>query len=435
MKLLNPLTIQCLRRACRQFLRLYCSREFAKSHDIDYHQRSIFVPWHVPKIESWPRKQLRPLLDRDIGEYCADCRVMRTSPTWNEKLSRLTATYMHCSGCRCDHPVGLFSQAQRRARPRSRICIGREGYARLCDHKVVKWAEIAPVASKLAELGTDPKSMTTSVCLPRCQNPSHFPKHHDPQSVHTSHPNLEPTVAVVSMVSGIFVELRWAGHLRLLDPGHDELGHSKRVTPHVMRQQFEQFRKGAAEFIARELPPGRLTEMNCFDPNRCCCLQYCGLENLSQSWQLTPLGEIRYPTCRVHQGRRLGVLQSTKDVGNENPQPQEEQTGSHRAWADNGSGTLMVWSNSCSSGGSCLRVRYCRRIKVLPAEWRPGRVTMSWFQALDPDSYSLTTDNASFGVLWCRQKGCRNYYRYLKPSLVPLHKTHRGCISSCPASQ
>ncbi|KAK1764002.1 hypothetical protein QBC33DRAFT_613427 [Phialemonium atrogriseum] len=390
MKLLDPLSIQCLRRACRY-------------HDIEYHQRSIFVPWH-----------LRPLLDRDIGEYCADCRAMRTSPTWNEKLSRLTATYMHCSGCRCDHPVGLFSRGQRRAPPRSRICIGREGFVRLCNHKVVK----------LAKLGIDPNAMRTTVYLPPCEDPSHIPKHHGPHSIHTLHANIQPTVAVETTIkSNIVVELRWVGHLRLPDLGCDELGHCKRL------------RKGAAEFIAPELPPGRLTEMSCFDPNRCCCLQYSGLENLSHGWQLTPVEEIRYPTCRAHPDRRLGALQPTKDAGDENPQPQEAQTGSHRAWADNSLGTLIVWTNPCSGGGSCLRVRYCRQINVFPADWRPGCVTMSWFRALDPDSYNLTADDASFGVLWCRQQGCRNYYRYLKPSLVPLDKIIRRCTGSCPASR
>jgi len=39
-----------------------------------------------------------------------------------------------------------------------------------------------------------------------------------------------------------------------------------------------------------------------------------------------------------------------------------------------------------------------------------GQETWAWCQALDPDSYGLTDDMDSFGILWCRQEGCQNYY-------------------------
>ena len=57
-------------------------------------------------------------------------------------------------------------------------------------------------------------------------------------------------------------------------------------TPAFLRQQLEGFRKGAAEFIAPESTLGRLGEMNCFDPNRCRCLYYAGMEQLPRGWQL-----------------------------------------------------------------------------------------------------------------------------------------------------
>lgn len=47
--------------------------------------------------------------------------------------------YLHCAPCQADHPTRLFSAAQRRVPAGVRKCIAREGYVRLCAHKVVTW--------------------------------------------------------------------------------------------------------------------------------------------------------------------------------------------------------------------------------------------------------------------------------------------------------
>jgi hypothetical protein len=43
----------------------------------------------------------------------------------------------------------------------------------------------------------------------------------------------------------------------------------------------------ASKYLAPEFLPGRLTEMNCFDPNRCSCLRYAGRERIPGGWRLT----------------------------------------------------------------------------------------------------------------------------------------------------
>ncbi|KAM7187473.1 hypothetical protein V8F33_011213 [Rhypophila sp. PSN 637] len=48
---------------------------------------------------------------------------------------------LYCSGCKCRHPARAFSQTERR-KPAGRICIGREGYFRLCEHKTLTWAQV-----------------------------------------------------------------------------------------------------------------------------------------------------------------------------------------------------------------------------------------------------------------------------------------------------
>jgi len=52
--------------------------------------------------------------------------------------------YLHCAGCGEDHAAGYFSVRQRQLPPTQRLCIGREGFVRLCEHRVVRWGEFEP---------------------------------------------------------------------------------------------------------------------------------------------------------------------------------------------------------------------------------------------------------------------------------------------------
>ncbi|KAK8177398.1 hypothetical protein IWX90DRAFT_18329 [Phyllosticta citrichinensis] len=51
-------------------------------------------------------------------------------------------TELVCSGCWRLHPARLFSPNQLRAAPEARVCIGREGRVRVCEHKLLTRLEI-----------------------------------------------------------------------------------------------------------------------------------------------------------------------------------------------------------------------------------------------------------------------------------------------------
>ncbi len=74
MQRLDLLGIQCLRRACRLFLRLYSSSEFSSTHSPVARNYSYnygwLDPWQQPCIKQWSMEHLRPLLARDINRYC-----------------------------------------------------------------------------------------------------------------------------------------------------------------------------------------------------------------------------------------------------------------------------------------------------------------------------------------------------------------------------
>src|SRR5512140_1183769 len=50
--------------------------------------------------------------------------------------------YLHCSGCDEDHAAGYFSRTQQYQPAATRLCIGRQGFIRLCEHKTVHWNDV-----------------------------------------------------------------------------------------------------------------------------------------------------------------------------------------------------------------------------------------------------------------------------------------------------
>ncbi len=427
MQQLDLLTIQCLRRACRLFLRLYSSPEFSNSHNPGARNYSYSYgwlnPWQQPSVKQWPVDQLPPLLARDIGRYCKDCRGARYSRSWQKRAARLTTETLHCSGCQFDHPRAVFSASQRQSpNSASRVCIGHEGFVRVCQHRVIKWDEIAPIALRLSEFDTGSAGLAARIYLPPCNDSSHIPKHHKSISSYEGFANLFPSISIVgNKKRNINLEIEWIGHLDL-----PELSSRRRLTAELMHQKLTQeLRPGVAEYIAPEQPPGRLPEMLCLDANRCSCLQYPGREQLDRSWSLMPAQEIGFSTCRTDATQKLGFA-------------------THRAslittgLSNNGTSWLEVKMKSCPASKKCLQVEYKRTITILPfgfvSGWR-GCVNVGWWQALDPGSYNLTKDDEGFGLFWCRQKGCLNYYRYLRRPFARYYPyAHSDCSASCPAS-
>lgn len=305
---------------------------------------------------------------------------------------------------------------------------------------MVRWGEVISVSRGLAALNIGAsKQLKAVVKLKRCEDPSHIPKNHGIDSPLTNHQDIYPSIEVRgSNTSDVVMALRWVGHLQLPDLNDSGLGNNEQATPKALRGYMEEFRKGAAEFIAPGLPPGRLIEMNCFDPNRCSCLHYSGSEKLPHGWRLTPLEEIRHPSCRTYPDRQLTALKTLQRNGSTSFPESGEKTGGHYTWAlptantFHGQAGLIVDIDPCPGTSRCLQVGYNRYMTVARQGYEPDCMTANWFEALDPDSYGLQDDKESFGVLWCRQRGCRNYYRYTKRTLVPIRHSNVSCHPSCP---
>ena len=432
---LCPISMQCLRHTSRVFLRIYCSSTFAGTHDNERPKLLRFQNhfWRRPSAEYFPRHLETNIfasqLQRDLEGYCGDCRAARVASTWAKRNHELLGRCLHCSGCNTTHPRVLFSRNQRDRVPKNdRICIGREGHIRLCEHKVIKWRGISSVAKILSSIHW--KCAPTAQVL-RCSHESHLPVHHGSKIF-----GIEEAVQPSAILEGrsrnrMTLVLSWQGHMLVEPPC------PRGTSPNHLRRQIHRLRKGVAEYIAPEMSPGRLPEMTCFDPNSCSCLHFDGQEKL-RGWKMPCAEDLILPSCRVYKQYRIRSLQHEQrgcDHSNKQSEEDEEWVGGHYSLIqttgveNRGTSNLHIDANPCPADHPrCMTICYKRVIDLSKAtdNWIGwiDQVPASWYQALDPDSFDLTSDLESFGVTWCRQPGCKNYYQYLRKAVVQAGKTN-----------
>ncbi|KAK4167037.1 hypothetical protein QBC43DRAFT_171427, partial [Cladorrhinum sp. PSN259] len=146
MIILDPVSLQCLRRTGRLFLQTF----------------ELYFILPVPAAESLP--QPRPPLLFLEDEFCYDCRAFRRLPHRSYTVWYATRRFLYCLGCQRDHLTCLFTFDQPKSE--SRLCIGHTGYIRLCEHQVVKWSQIVAASKNI-------KNKTYYVIV-ECKKKSHL---------------------------------------------------------------------------------------------------------------------------------------------------------------------------------------------------------------------------------------------------------------------
>lgn len=388
---LDPVSIFCLRRTSRTFLRLFNSQSFKELHD----KEEFFKPgpWagqKLPRGGNW--SEMARLLRKDT--YCASCQVGWAHSTF------LHMQYMHCSACNLDHTATLFSAAQRNESRAKRVCIGHEGHVRICEHKTVQVDEISrwPRLRRFA-----------------CYHHSHVPDHHLERGRKAI--RVFPTLDV-----GIYgpgqVTLSHTSHLDLLKYGEEA------ITAETFRAHIRELRKGPAGHIVPEYAPGILPELRAFDPTRCGCLLYPGLQH-------------HQGDCNEHIVSR-SVFSRVSE----------------------GQNTIEISFASCELGGRCLKVTHTRtihfrtgmrlrrlsvdapeRVRGDPCDprWKlarardasAGAMSYNWYGALDPASYNLALDRESYRITWCDDPRCFNYYGYLDQRAIRGQRVNARCEEGC----
>jgi F-box domain len=147
MENLDDVSLLCLRRTSRKFMRLFGNRSFKKYHGSDLTGPRQSEHKNAIKGRRDHRKFLA-IIGRD--RLCSDCHESSQGAE-NSKMAQYRAwseELLHCSGCAVDHPSCAFSRTQRLMSPERRVCIGRQGFVRVCRHRIFTWAEIESLAFK-----------------------------------------------------------------------------------------------------------------------------------------------------------------------------------------------------------------------------------------------------------------------------------------------
>lgn len=439
----DDVSILCLRRTCRKMLRLVSGPEFRHLHAIagEGPEPRDWNPWFLDcfrypreRVPEEARDQLGSLLRKDM--YCEMCRTVG-----EDAERKLREESLYCSGCKRSHPAGLFSFRQRRGESeRSRICIGREGYLKVCQHLVLRWAHVERNLASQASVRTT------------CNDPSHECPW--PLAGHVNESPLRQfTVDMKRWKCSEYQQhgptrtgrnrglaIRWNVHLTF--PG---LGHEGGLEFTDVLERIEWARRNGASYIFQGHQGKLPTEMAMFDPNTCLCIRHPSPPP-GMVWNWTGRGKSESSRCQKHgqshSGNEVLYYSSSKKW---------------RAMSDfetNG-GCIMnqVLEHStikrCAALNYCLSFTYERYVPFGPTKFlnckgvvdhETGKWTdriqpwwAVWFMALDPESISLRDDEDSRGVYWCDTQTCLNYYANHKFNRKrwALDPTHIGshCLS------
>lgn len=519
------LSIECLRRTCRLFLRLFDSSSFALFHNTrsltdlgDVSQIKHFVSHHSalhekmrPRLNSSHLPGLAARLHRNLTGYCHSCKLERSSSQFISKQRNLITNWIHCSARDKSHPNALFTPSDRKMRGKQRRCIGWRGRVRLCVHESISWEQVVEAAEYLSKRHNQVNGSRTgwakawpsgTIEISRCHDKSYMSVHHAHEKstdVGVNGDDACPIATVeISERGTIDLFIRWKGHVRVkeeLKNSAQDLGLDEKspfsekesavevadpsTTPEELAQHIRRMRHegGVARYIAPEIAPGKLPEIRCFDPHRCHCLLYRGIEKLpvgARIFSSSSLGDKSQVICSSDASFRLDCLHQPRadesqkvgaarqqfkcDKGDDIPGSwngtnEKRAVGGHSVdmmYAQGGVAECQVGGLSISvepceiDGDHCLIMLYQRSVGLFffSEEQRPtyeptsirtntlgtdadtgrwkGGMSVAWCQALDPDSYGLTSDSASQGISWCPQADCRNYHGYWGKAVAPV---------------
>ncbi|KAB5513353.1 hypothetical protein GE09DRAFT_1162665, partial [Coniochaeta sp. 2T2.1] len=324
---------------------------------------------------------------------------------------------LYCSGCRCCHPTRAFSVQQRVVTWDKRVCIGREGVLRICEHRSVSWKDIEfSLDQHLVFPQHGPwNTPVISITGAKCQAVNHMGDH--PGSVHHAGPEFvllynlgvpsEPAleIQVVRTVHAVF--------------GLEDRSHLKSTE---VRSLFDQLRQAVSGSFALNAwqDPRANTELRCFGSEKCTCLSYDHEVNANGGYKdCMPEESVLNTASSSHIVYRGGI--------------NDDQPGINRA------GNVYYRSEL---GEYCqlhrlrqlqgfIKATYTRKISI-PLEdldlVRDGdtvtvRPPHAWYHALDPDSYENRT--SADGKVWpkCEDTSCRNYYRLFQTLGCPFGGT------------
>lgn len=376
-------SLRALRKTSPKFLHLFAADDFKEHHQNPARVGYCHEMW--PTIKRPLGRARSPTATKfNIKEaragYCDACFEWLKDRATRDRAPELE--YYHCSGCKSDHHARLFSAAELIKTPHGRICLGRQGYISLCDHRNISYADVLR-----AQLGDSGHRQVFE-----CRHPSH-----DFAPDHT--------------YGGELVDAYLAGDSSSeTDPAHP-LGHRrKRLSlakgshatfpveqgARPTAQQFRDFlfrlqRTSPTPWFPLENPS--LTPLRKMDPNKCLCFDYQGSDLFDYPVRPNPPEEA---TCVSLWSGQAGY----KDEPRCNDRAHEE---SERFDHFNTGFSIGLRPCTWSLGHPCMTLIYWRNLSF----YQPWE--SQWIYALNPQSYG----RLEFALQSpCTTKTCRNYMKY-----------------------
>ncbi|KAF4915170.1 hypothetical protein CGCF415_v001852 [Colletotrichum fructicola] len=370
----TDLTTACqLRRASRTFMRIFSSRLFSKWHK---NGDGYGFLWKSPfQAKGWV-KALSFAVPQTRG-FCRGCKTNRTPRSW---LSDCARAFLYCSGCDRLHPTSVFSIAERQKRSHSRVCIGREGHIRLCEHKTFTWDDFVRVSSNTSLPASRRKSVSTITCD------------------HASHKErVEEVKAEFQQTKG---NAPWASQVALLKRRRHLRFPNRKcpVTAVEFRRRIAELRELSPCSWYPEEGPRRLDPMLCFDANSRHCLQYEGIERCG-----IPVHD-RVATKSDAERRRQF---SRYDMGTN----ANGRLDSHKfyRWTTDETAYFQASFRNCGSHKHCWEFTLDRTFGASEDSGQLSPSSPQWYLALEPASYNLKDDTEFKEITWCEDQACRNY--------------------------
>ncbi|KAI0381282.1 hypothetical protein F5Y04DRAFT_280814 [Hypomontagnella monticulosa] len=388
---LGPIGIFALVRVCRKFAGLFSDKSLSEYHDgSDQTGKTLWQRFDKTIIKDYRR-------DVCLWNRCTMCRSSFDTAV----MYRDTPPILHCAGCKGDHPVYMFSSSQRQAPAADRICIGREGNIKLCQHKSLQWKDIEQFSQWLAS-STDSKF---EIRCDQCFRPYRAPR---------------TPLLVVEGSAGRITKLRFF-HRTAFCFGSPWRLPAKNMGG-ILKAGFGPGFGPEGPSWYPEYPPSYLSPMRAFDPNLCSCLVYHGSSDIN--WRLCESDDPNHVLPCRRSGKILDPISENHLIS--------KYTHSFKSYVGPDSnrslGITFTRSPDCVVGMEREMEIFLESPNVSLGPWMS-----QWYLALDPDSYGLVGDDELKGVTWCQDEDCRNYYA-VRSGVGRLETSVRDCGQTCFSS-
>lgn len=324
--------------------------------------------------------------------------------------------WLHCSGCKVDHLSTVFTSEEKMKPWNERLCIGRQGYVRLCEHEVITWADIeACMAQARREPSTCPRGL---VEVRVCEIPDSDHKQRLGYNISGRHEAIifysdTPEYARFN----VSIQLKWRVHLeRAAAP---EMGVSRPPTTEEMQAMTQVLRLEGAGYILPTEGPSHLPEMDCLSaPWDCCRLRRPIPQGAEQA---TSKPSTRLPLEEIWSSEHAGVDGTC--------------TSPHRASTQSSRGgprlTITTWRGQLFRE-SGLTFTYRKDVSVDDKNtnvYGADGVTLTpnheWYHAMDRNSYLWQGGRGALES--CENQSCRNHYNLTAASFHSRPNISRNC--------